>query len=165
MEIRNRVLGLRMVKASELRANPMNWRRHPEVQRSALRGALAEIGFSGAVIAREVPEVGGYELLDGHLRAEESGDAVIPVLVVDLTEEEGRKLLASMDPIAAMAEQDSVILKSLLESVTTQDSQMKKLMESLADSTMPIPDPIAVDKIDEAKLAPTQCCPQCGFKW
>ncbi|KKK79102.1 hypothetical protein LCGC14_2836880, partial [marine sediment metagenome] len=63
---RDRVRELRRVPASELLANPRNWRRHPGAQVAALRGVLAEIGFADAMIARETPE--GLELIDGHLR-------------------------------------------------------------------------------------------------
>ena len=82
--IRDRVIELRKVPASDLIENPRNWRKHPPSQRSAMAGALNEIGLADAVIARETPE--GLQLIDGHLRQEVMGDALVPVLVVDLTE-------------------------------------------------------------------------------
>ena len=60
--IKDRVKELRRVPASELRANPKNWRRHPPAQQAALRGVLEDIGFADAVIARETPD--GLELID-----------------------------------------------------------------------------------------------------
>lgn len=42
--IRDRIIELVRVRASELVDNPANWRRHPEHQRTALRGVLREIG-------------------------------------------------------------------------------------------------------------------------
>ena len=56
--IRDRIIGLRRVKASELRPNPANWRRHPRAQREALKGVLREIGYADALLARETPVVG-----------------------------------------------------------------------------------------------------------
>ena len=44
MSIRDRIKDFRRVPASELRQNPHNWRQHPQEQREALRGVLAEIG-------------------------------------------------------------------------------------------------------------------------
>jgi hypothetical protein len=38
MTMRDRVQELRRVPASELRANPKNWRRHPPAQQEALLG-------------------------------------------------------------------------------------------------------------------------------
>ena len=40
MEIRDRVVELRRIRAKDLTPNPKNWRRHPEVQAAALRGLL-----------------------------------------------------------------------------------------------------------------------------
>jgi hypothetical protein len=45
MQIRDRIIGLRRVRASELRPSPANWRTHPAAQSDALRGLLAEIGY------------------------------------------------------------------------------------------------------------------------
>ncbi len=67
MPIRDRIVELRRVPAAELRANPKNWRRHPETQARALRSVLEQVGYAGALLARETAE--GLELIDGHLRA------------------------------------------------------------------------------------------------
>jgi len=55
MKIRDRIKDFRRVKASELAPSQKNWRTHPKAQREALQGVLAEIGFAGAVLARETP--------------------------------------------------------------------------------------------------------------
>ncbi len=67
MRIRDRIRELRRVRASELRPNPRNWRTHPQTQRDALCGVLAEIGYADALLARELTD-GSLELIDGHLR-------------------------------------------------------------------------------------------------
>src|SRR5579872_2634795 len=103
MKIRDRIKELRRVPAKDLRPNTKNWRTHPKAQREALQGILAEVGYAGALIARELPD-GSLELIDGHLRAETTPDQLVPVLVLDVTKEEADKLLASLDPLAAMAE-------------------------------------------------------------
>ena len=51
--VRNRIVGLRWVSPSELKANPKNWRRHPRAQRDALAGVLREIGSGATLIACE----------------------------------------------------------------------------------------------------------------
>ena len=53
MQIRDRVVDLRRVRASELNTNPKNWRRHPDEQRAALNGSLNEIGYADALLTRE----------------------------------------------------------------------------------------------------------------
>ena len=100
MKIKDRVTELRRVKASELSPNPRNWRMHPEGQQDALRGILAEVGYSDAILARELPD-GTLEIVDGHLRAETTPDMDVPVLILDINQDEAAKLLAVLDPMAA----------------------------------------------------------------
>lgn len=106
MQIRDRVKELRRVRASELAPNPRNWRTHPDAQRDALRGVLAEIGYADALLVRELSD-GRLELIDGHLRAETTPDALVPVLVLDVNEQEALKILLTHDPLAAMAGVDA----------------------------------------------------------
>src|SRR5712691_3762021 len=120
-EIRDRIRELRRVRAKDLLANPKNWRRHPKAQADALRGLLTEIGYADALIARELPD-GRLMLIDGHLRAETTKNALVPVLVLDVTEAEADKLLLTLDPLAAMALADREQVMALLEVVRT-DSQ------------------------------------------
>lgn len=119
--IRDRVRELRRVRAGDLLANPKNWRTHPKSQQDALRGILADVGFAGALLARELPD-GTLQLIDGHLRTEEAApDQLLPVLVTDLTEAEADKILATHDPLAAMAETDALQLDELLRSIEPVD--------------------------------------------
>jgi len=93
MEIRDRVKELRRVRAKDLVPNPKNWRVHPKAQASALRGLLAEVGYADALLARELPD-GKLQLIDGHLRAETTPSAIVPVLILDVSEQEADKLSA-----------------------------------------------------------------------
>lgn len=127
MNIRNRVKELRHVAANELRPNPKNWRTHPAAQQDALRGVLAEIGMADAVLARELPD-GSLILIDGHLRAETAAEATVPVLVLDVNEAEADKLLATLDPLAAMAGKDAEQLASLLGQLKEQDDNLAALV-------------------------------------
>lgn len=133
MNIRDRIKELRRVRAGDLRPNPRNWRTHPQAQRDALRGVLAEIGYADALIARELPD-GGLELLDGHLRAETTPDSEVPVLITDLTDAEASKLLATLDPLAAMAEADKGKLDELLRDVQTSSEAVAAMLTNLAAS-------------------------------
>jgi hypothetical protein len=127
MNIRNRVKSLRMVPASDLRPNPKNWRTHPKAQQDALRGVLAEVGLADACLARELPD-GSLMLIDGHLRAETLGDGDVPVLILDVNEAEADKLLATLDPLAAMAEKDAGQLASLLGTLKEQEDTLAALV-------------------------------------
>lgn len=132
MNIRDRIKELRRVPANELRPNPNNWRTHPEEQLNAIRGVLAEVGFAGAELAREL-EDGTLELIDGHARAEVAGTAEVPVLVLDVDEAEANKILATFDPIGAMAESDAVKLDAVLRDVDTGSEALQEMLADLAD--------------------------------
>jgi hypothetical protein len=131
MQIRDRIKELRRVPARELRPNPKNWRTHPASQQDALRGVLAEIGYAGALLARELDD-GSLELIDGHLRAETTPDLLVPVLVVDLTSAEADKLLATFDPLSQMAGVDPAALESLLSEVQFENSAVQSMLEQVA---------------------------------
>lgn len=161
--IRDRIKEFRRVPASQLIPNQKNWRKHPAEQRAALRGILNEIGFVGACLARELPD-GSLELLDGHLRTETAGDSEVPVLIVDLDDAEAAKVLATLDPIAAMAEADAELLGSLMTDFETQDEAVRKMLDDLAADSGIKPDPVEIVE-DEAPEPPAVPVTKPGDLW
>jgi DNA modification methylase len=129
--IRDRVKELRRVQARDLLPNPKNWRRHGRTQADALRGLLAEIGYADALLARELPD-GRLMLIDGHLRAATTPDSQVPVLILDVTEAEADKILATLDPLAAMAQADSERIAALLGTVRTDSAAVQELLRRTA---------------------------------
>ncbi len=89
--------------------------------------------LANAVLARETDQ--GLMLLDGHLRAEVAPDEMLPVLVLDVTPEEGDKLLASLDPLGAMAAADAEKLNALLADLETNSEAVQALFDSLAEKS------------------------------
>ena len=153
--LRDRIVELRRVPAGSLRDNPKNWRLHPEGQRSAVGEMLRSIGFVGALAAREVGD--GLELLDGHLRKDIAADSEVPVLILDLNDEEADKMLATFDPLSGLALVDGAKLDSLLEGVSLEEnaeirrmlSDMHvKLVEEMADK------PEAAREVEGMALTP-----------
>jgi ParB-like nuclease family protein len=132
VEIRDRIKELRRVQASQLRPNPRNWRTHSETQRNALQGVLAEIGFAGALLARELAD-GSLELIDGHLRAKTTPDMAVPVLVLDVNEQEADKILATYDPLSGLAGVDAAALQSLLDGIETDNAALREMWSGLAE--------------------------------
>jgi hypothetical protein len=136
MTIRDRIKELRRVPAAELLPNPRNWRTHPERQRDALKGVLAEIGYASSLLARETGE-GGLMLIDGHLRAETTPNTTVPVLILDLNDEEADKLLATLDPLASLAGTNAESLTQLLGDVRTDNAALHELLADLARQASP----------------------------
>lgn len=168
MSIKNRIQEFRVVPKSMLLPNPKNWRTHPEAQRAALRGVLAEVGIADAVIARELPD-GRLMLVDGHLRLEELPDDV-PTLVLDVNEAEADKLLASMDPLAAMADADAAKLDELLRGVQTAEPALADMFTELAEEAGVVNVHEAAPKSSTEEIDTEQfelgCkCPRCGFEF
>lgn len=110
---RDRIVRLERVPANRLLPAPRNWRLHPARQRAAWRQVVSEIGFAGAVLARQRDD-GRLELIDGHLRASELGSANVPVLVCDLTADEARQAVLTHDALAELADVDADQLARLL---------------------------------------------------
>jgi DNA modification methylase len=130
MSLRDRVVELQRVRSDELLPHPRNWRKHPRHQQSALRGLIDEVGFAGAALARRDAD-GRLVLIDGHLRRELLPGETLPVLVTDLTEAEGDLLLATFDPIGAMATQDDAAFQTLLASLSSSDGEVNAILERL----------------------------------
>jgi DNA modification methylase len=128
--IRDRVKELRRVPGKELIPNPKNWRRHPAKQQKAMRAVLAEIGYADALLARE-DETGQLVLIDGHLRRDVTPDDVVPVLILDVTEAEAEKILATLDPLAGMAEIDDSAWSSLIEGLDVELPEFGDLLAML----------------------------------
>lgn len=150
MHIVDRVKELRRVRASELKPNPRNWRTHPARQQDALRGVLADVGFANAVVARELDD-GSLELVDGHLRVETAGDAVLPVLVVDLTDDQATKVLLTHDALAGMAGVDADNLASLLGDVQFDNQAVETMLAEVAQSSANSP-PLPVESAAEVEI-------------
>ncbi len=141
---RNRIVGEGVQPASQFMANPANWRVHGQAQRDAMRGALNEVGWVQRVIVNRQT---GY-LVDGHERvwqALQNGDAEVPYVEVDLAPEEEAYVLATLDPIGAMAAADSAQLADLLKEVQSSEAGVQAMLESLAAKVGIIPpnDPMA----------------------
>lgn len=128
---RNRIVGTEAVPPADILANPNNWRTHPGRQRDALRGSLDVVGWVQQVIVNTTT---GH-LVDGHARVEEAisrGEPTIPVLYVELTPEEEGLVLATLDPIAAMAAADDEKLQALISAIAVDDAGLTALLDELA---------------------------------
>lgn len=161
--IKDRIKELRKVAASSLIPNPKNWRTHPIAQQEALNGLLQEIGFAGAVLAREI-EGGQLMLIDGHLRAESLEDEIISVLVLDVTEEEADKILLTFDPLSFLAETNAQGLDLLLRKINTGSEAVQDMLSNLATKAgLYLTQAEEVEQPqEEEKIPKVLACPKCG---
>lgn len=145
----NRIVEYCEMSPAELPENPNNWRTHPEKQRKALAGALGEIGLVQSVVFNR--RTG--RLVDGHLRvamAREAGQEKIPVVVVDLSENEEAVILATIDPLAALAGVDAEKLDGLLRETKTCSADLQELLADLLKKIPDFNDDISVEDNEAA---------------
>lgn len=134
----NRIVGYGEEAPDQLLANPQNWRIHPTPQQDQLGGVLKTVGVVQNIIVNRRT---GF-LVDGHLRVQlalRTNQPSIPVTYVDLDESEEALILATLDPLAALAATDQEQLDALLASVSTDDANVQALLDSLsgADAITP----------------------------
>lgn len=158
----NRITGYGSEAPDQLLANPRNWRTHPASQTDALAGVLSEVGVVQNVIVNSRT---GY-VVDGHARialALRTGQPTIPVTYVDLSEDEEAVILATLDPLSALAGTDEAKLDDLLRDVSTGDAALQAMLANLAGAA---PD-IEFKEYDESAADDVQYCecPNCGHRF
>jgi DNA modification methylase len=128
---RNRIAGHADVDPVKLVANPLNWRIHPRNQQMAMAAVLSDVGWVDDVIVNAV----SGNILDGHLRvalALSRREPTVPVKYVELDFEEEQAVLATFDPLGAMASADREQLNTLLQALAPSDPALGTLIEDLA---------------------------------
>jgi len=129
---RNRIVGSGDEAPDQLLANSRNWRIHPKAQQDALSGVLDDVGWVGQVLVNRRT---GH-LVDGHLRVElalSRSEPSVPVTYVELSEDEEALVLASLDPLAAMAATDQAKLEELLGSISLDNEALEAHLASLLE--------------------------------
>tara|TARA_R110000787_G_scaffold28202_2_gene77103 strand:+ start:331 stop:882 length:552 start_codon:yes stop_codon:yes gene_type:complete len=128
----NKIVGTGTEHPEQLLANPNNWRIHPKTQQDALESLLDDVGWVQNIIVNQRT---GH-VVDGHMRAAVAisrNETEVPVVYVDLTDDEERKVLASLDPIGAMAATDKDAIIDLIASIDVSESLASMLEELTHD--------------------------------
>jgi ParB-like chromosome segregation protein Spo0J len=156
----NRIVRYSNEAPDQLLANPANWRTHSGRQADALRGVLGDVGIVQNVIAN----VRSGFLIDGHLRVMEamrSNQPTIPVTWVDLSPAEEALVLATLDPLSALAGTDAAKLDELLREISTDDPAVQQMLDDLATSAGIVPninaEPARNESISEQWLIVVTC--------
>lgn len=156
----NRIVGYGEEAPDQLLAHPDNFRVHPKHQQDALAGVLAEVGVVQNILVNRTTG----RLIDGHLRvslALRDGQPSVPVTYVELSEAEERLVLATLDPIAALATTDAAKLDALLRDVSTGEAAVQAMLAGLAEEAgilggLPEAGDDAPVEVDETSVTRTQ---------
>jgi hypothetical protein len=114
-----------------------------------------EVGFAHSLLAYELPD-GRLKLIDGHLRRDLDPDMEVEVEVLDVTEEEARTLLLSIDPLAALAETQTQLHQRLLELTPTPSPDLEAAWPA-AEAAMEAKPAREIDTVPEQYLLLLTC--------
>lgn len=127
---KSRIVGEGAEDPRTLSANPKNWRLHPKGQQQAMASMLDRVGWVDQVLVNQ--RTGN--LIDGHLRVELAiarGEPSVPVVFVDLSDDEEALVLASLDPLAGMAVTDTTKLAEILAEVSVDQADLEAYLAVL----------------------------------
>src|SRR4029434_4746183 len=80
----------------------------------------------------------------GHLRRDLAPDMQVEVEVLDVSEEEARTLLLSIDPLAALSQTQEQLHQRLLELAPPVPEELREAWRAAAEATVPLPrEPLA----------------------
>jgi hypothetical protein len=129
----NRIVGEGQEDPNRLMANPLNWRVHTSEQKKAIGAVLDKVGWVQRVIVNRTT---GH-VVDGHLRvasAISNGEPSVPVLYVELSPEEEALVLATLDPISAMAATDNEKLGELIQQIPDVGAEVEALLAGVMET-------------------------------
>lgn len=114
--MRNRIVKIVELPASQLVEHPRNPSIHTDQQRAIVGRLMNDVGMVDALKGIELPD-GRVQIWDGHLRRDIAGDEVVPVLITDLSEEEMNAITASFDWTTTLKSFDVSALEELISSI------------------------------------------------
>lgn len=136
---KNRIVAHGEKPADQFKFNPLNYRRHPEEQREAVRQMLGHVGW----VTEVIQNVRTGNLIDGQARIEEAlrqdPTQLIPYTEVDLSPAEEKAVLATLDPMTGLAETDPETLQVLLDETIAAMPDLEELLQSLHNEEPPEP--------------------------
>ena len=147
--LRDRILDLRRIPARDLQDHQHNWRTHPQAQREALQGVLSDLGIASALLVYDSPRQGGLCVIDGHLRKSLDPAQEWPCLMLDLDDDEATYLLATHDPLGAMAEASREALAQVLETVQSGQTSVQQLLAQLAEQHGVVPSTLGAEAVED----------------
>lgn len=153
---RNRIVRYGEEPPSALVANERNWRTHPRAQHEALAGALSKVG----IVQNIVVNARTGRMIDGHLRVEmalASGQPTVPITYVDLSEDEEKLVLATIDPLTGLAGTDKKLLDSLITDLRLSELglDLGNGLNSLLDNLSPRVSSETEDEVPPTPAVPT----------
>ena len=110
----------------------------PNEIRQAVLGVTGQGSLLRGLLAYEVPS-GRLKLIDGHLRRDIDPDMEVDVEVLDVSDEEARTLLLSIDPLAELAEEQEQLRQRLTELAPPVPPELTEAWQAAAEACLAPP--------------------------
>jgi hypothetical protein len=94
---------------------------------------------------------------DGHLRRDLDPDMEVDVEILDVTEEEARALLLTIDPLAALAQTQEQIQQRLKEITPSTTPTCKPIWQAQAEKLLAPSPPPDIEELSDQFLVPVTC--------
>ena len=115
----------------DLNPHPLNYRKHGAQQRKVFNDTLSAMGWLDALIVNRTTN----NVLDGHLRQDESDDArpaeKVPVLWITIPEEEEAAAIGVVNKVREMATEDEAMEERLKETIDKHNAKMGEALFNL----------------------------------
>ncbi len=129
MNWKNRIVGYSVEEPDKFQEHPQNPRVHPPKQQELLTETLGKLGWLAPIIVNKRTN----RVLDGHLRLRlaRQRQTKVPVIWVDLDEEEEALFLATFDVVTALAYIQKEVFDDLLELAQAQLESLEGIEDLL----------------------------------
>lgn len=157
---RDRIVGHGHEKPDQLLANPANWRTHPPDQWDQMERVLGRVGWVQRVIVNRRT---GH-MVDGHLRvrlALQHDEETVPVTYIDVSPAEEKLVLATFDPLGALASRDEEKLAELKEDVLRELPDLDIDLDEISKPPRRRAKGLSHD-VKECRCCKAGCQPGCG---
>lgn len=139
---KNNIVANTVESPDQLLAHYANPRTHDGKQRDTMRASLDELG----IIAPCTVNDRTGNMIDGHMRTEEyltAGVKEVPVIHLDLSEEDELKAIAYFDAVGTLAGYNADKLEDLLEQIDFVSEPLENMLTDLLDKKIkPLPEDI-----------------------
>jgi hypothetical protein len=129
---KNRIVREEWVDPNQLIANPFNVRVHSLKQRSLVEESLSEFGWIDRIIVND----NTGNVIDGHLRVSSAlakNIDVVPVVYVDLSEEEEKLAILLFDQLTSLASLDLDYMNEVLADMNIENEPLRDFLEDIAE--------------------------------
>ena len=158
---RNRIVGHGEETPDQLLASPFNgWKIHPTEQQDEVEKVMETVGWVQRVI---VNRRSGH-VVDGHLRIQlalRRNEETVPVSYIDVSPEEERLLILTLDPLARLSARDAERLAELLEDTTAAFPETEIDFGTILKTDRKATKGLA-HEVKECTCCQKRCKPGCG---